>query len=74
MVIKQVFMQKFKDCRGTHSKEVQRCSETRWSGRVNRQDHREEGLERMGLQHKREQRRRDTRLVMIQCQEVQMII
>ena len=47
----------------------------RWSGRVNHQDHRQEGPEKTGLRHNREQRRRrDTQLVMIQCQEVQMII
>ena len=44
---------------------------------VNRQDHREEGPGRTGLQHKRGQRPRqddNKQLVMIQCQAVRMII
>ena len=73
---KQVTMLKYKDCRGTHSKEVQRCWGMRRSGRVNHQGHREEGTEKTGLQHKRGRRRRQDmkQLVMIQCQEVRMII
>ena len=46
------------------------------NARVNHQGHREEGPEKTGLQHKRGQRRRQDmkQLVMVQCQEVQMII